>query len=381
MSLSVSGVGYSPALALFVANQMNAAQDRVANATAHLAANTRVLTAADDPGDTGRIQSLISQIGENSILLGLNSQARTAIAGYSSDLAGVQTALDTNDPAQVAAAINALTGTTGGVPTWSGDPSSPPISTVHHTATTGTLTGAAIGTVTVPAASGNGKGAATLNLTLDGNAVALSIASGSYTAGTAAAAIQQALTAAGYTATATSDGTKVTLTSGTTGTASSVTATGTAAAVLGLTTGTATAGADAYDQQVTGPDGPRQLTFAGRPVTLPNLQQYAAAITTALAAGDTTAAAAAMTSVQSVVSDTQSTLGATDQLFQTDSAARGNAATTLAAQLDNLTALDVPTTEAQLAKDQLLVEQNAWLLQQMAQNSETTMKVLFGITS
>jgi hypothetical protein len=271
---------------------------------------------------------------------------------------------------------------------FSGDPENPEVVVIEHAATSGRLTGTALGagTFTLSAdtfeddGQGNMVGKALVDFEVDGQSYQVKLDAGSYSAAGVASTLTSAISAQTSADVAvTQAGTSLVLTSASTGATSNVRASGAAASTLGLAGGVQVDGADAYEEEVEGPAGPKSVTYLQREFTMPNLTKYADAITAALGSNDLSAAtdlaeevAGLMESVGSLAEFTKGRLG-------DDAAARTAQAKIWEDELGRLTGIDVAAETANSIKAQIQMQQIAWVLAQQSNHEAAQMRILMGL--
>lgn len=381
------------ASSLFVLNQQRLATSRFEQANARIAAGTSLVRAADNPSAIGRVERLKSLISEAGILNAGSTGQNSNLTQLSTSLNALATAgKGAGDRDALTALVAALQAQTkevfGGELAFVGDPDKPEITIVKHAATHGTLTGTNLGASvnlgvdTYEREGSNFVGKSRVQFQVDGQSYEVKINSGTYTAATAATALNSAIssqTSAGVSVQV-KDGALL-MTSTRTGDTSSVRASGTRAATLGLVGGQSVNGANAYDEEVEGPAGPLTVTYLGREFTMPNLNKYADAITEALKVNDLTKAGALAKEVGGLLEGVASKADFVKTRLGSDSASRTAQSKIWADELGRLTGLNVAEETIKSAKAEVQLQQISWVLNRMQDQEMTQMRLLLGLSS
>lgn len=380
-------IGSLSASSLFAARIFNVATARADRLTRHLAADTRVLSAADDPSAIGRIESLRSRISETRILAGLAPAASATLKGVDSELTSLRSvatsAVSTEDLRALVASVRdaVRTQTSGGTQLLAGDPAGRVVTTTTTPATSGYVQGEALAaSVTISATRVNllGQGRADFTVSVDGTDHAVAINAGTYTQAELQSAVQSALDAkAPGAATVTLESGALRFTSASTGASSQVAVSGPAATELGFAAATSVAGTDSSTTTTTGPAPALTLNFAGRSVTFANLDQIATDLEAALDGGDTAATEAVRTRLVEAIDSTRSNVAFAATRLDADVAAHGRRNEVLSVELGNITKLDRSEATVDLLKAQLQVEQAGWAMQQVRDMHAARTRVLF----
>lgn len=356
-----------------------------------IAANSRVVTAADNPSAIGTIERLKSQISENKILAqsaNPGAIALKALSGQTEALKGrFDVSLAAGDESSLRDLVTALRSSASfsdaeGIKVFAGDASNPEKTVINHPATAAVVSGSATGgNVTFTADSSELEGGvnvdkATLNFEVDGNAFSVKVNAGSYTNAEALSMVSSALSGSGVTVSHDANAFSFTNTASS-GAASTLTLSGNVASGMNAT-GSAS-GSDAFDEEVIGAAGSLKVSYGGREVIVMNLNAEADKLEKLLDDGDVAGAQTAGEGLSQRLGGLDSNAKFAASMLEGDSLTRLSRVGVLQDQLDNITKLDLTEETIALTKNKIRMEQAAWAMQALSSTESDNIKTLLGL--
>lgn len=379
-----SGLSYS------IVRHYTEASREAASSMKKIAANTRIVSAADNPSGVANIERLKSQISENKSLAQAANPGAAALKALGNQTEALKGRFEVNlsngSESSLRDLVSALRASANftdadGLRVFAGDPANPEKTVINHAATAAVINGSSTGgsvtfaTDSVELEGGLSVNKSSLSVEVDGTTYNLKVNAGTYTNEEALALVSSALGDKGVSVRL--EGDSFALASSSNGADSSLKLSGSVANALGVNS--SAKGADAFKEEIIGAPGSLNVTYGGRSVSVMNLNEEANKLEKLIDNGDLGAAQRAAEGLGVRINNLDVNVKFTAGMLEGDSINRLSKAGLLQDQLDNITKLDLSEETLSLARSTLKMEQSAWAMRTLASTESSNIKTLLGL--